>query len=257
MEEFWSWRPRAISGSLSALSLRNLDEFGADLYVALMGPGVAWFGTETFPRRPSVLEASEPPERRAVWTRRRTVIPAHDTAAAIARATPPGASRPAGRRGLRTRSGRGPGTPGQAVERDAARRRLARSLRARVKDAEGSAAIRMSAAVPLCRRAVQPWRESLLGLAERLERPDRSTRPASPGCWCCSPMAPARCTTPQRPGGWAMRCGGSPTVSRLTPTRTPRPPRSSASPRRRPRSSQHLYVGAHFLYGPLTRARPR
>ncbi len=53
-----------------------------------------------------------------------------------------------------------------------ARRRLARSLRARVKDAEGPAAIRMSAAVPLCRRAVLPWRESLLGLAERLERPD-------------------------------------------------------------------------------------
>ena len=53
-----------------------------------------------------------------------------------------------------------------------ARRRLARSLRARVKDAERPAAIRISAAVPLCRRAVLPWRESLLGLAERLERPD-------------------------------------------------------------------------------------
>ncbi len=53
-----------------------------------------------------------------------------------------------------------------------ARRRLARSLRARVRDAEGPAAIRMSAAVPLCRRAVLPWRESLLGVAERLERPD-------------------------------------------------------------------------------------
>lgn len=52
-----------------------------------------------------------------------------------------------------------------------ARRRLARSLRARVKDAERPAAIRMSAAVPLCRRAVLPWREGLLGLAERLERP--------------------------------------------------------------------------------------
>ena len=35
----------------------------------------------------------------------------------------------------------------------------------------------MTAAVPLCRRAVLPWRESLLGLAERLERPD----PAQPG----------------------------------------------------------------------------
>ena len=53
-----------------------------------------------------------------------------------------------------------------------ARRRLARSLRARVKDAEGPAVARMSAAVPLSRRAVLPWRESLLGLAERLEGPD-------------------------------------------------------------------------------------
>ncbi len=53
-----------------------------------------------------------------------------------------------------------------------ARRRLARSLRARVKDAERPAAPRMSAAVPLCRRTVLSWRESLLGLAERLERPE-------------------------------------------------------------------------------------
>jgi len=53
-----------------------------------------------------------------------------------------------------------------------ARRRLARSLRARVKDAERPAAPRLSAAVPLSRRAVRSWRESLLGLAERLERPD-------------------------------------------------------------------------------------
>lgn len=30
----------------------------------------------------------------------------------------------------------------------------------------------MSAAVPLSRRTVMRWRESLLGLAERLERPD-------------------------------------------------------------------------------------
>jgi hypothetical protein len=28
----------------------------------------------------------------------------------------------------------------------------------------------MSAAVPICRRAVSPWRQGLLGLAERLER---------------------------------------------------------------------------------------
>lgn len=53
-----------------------------------------------------------------------------------------------------------------------ARRRLASSLRARVKDAERPAAPRMTAAVPLSRRAVVSWRESLLGLAERLERPD-------------------------------------------------------------------------------------
>ena len=53
-----------------------------------------------------------------------------------------------------------------------ARRRLARSLRARVKDLERPVAHQMTAAVPLCRRAVLPWRESLLGVAERLERPD-------------------------------------------------------------------------------------
>ena len=52
------------------------------------------------------------------------------------------------------------------------RRQLARSLRGRVKDAERPAVPRMSAAVPLSRRTVLRWRESLLGLAERLERPD-------------------------------------------------------------------------------------
>ena len=52
------------------------------------------------------------------------------------------------------------------------RRRLARSLRARVKDAERLPAPRLSAAVPLSRRVVLSWREGLLGLAERLERPD-------------------------------------------------------------------------------------
>jgi hypothetical protein len=52
------------------------------------------------------------------------------------------------------------------------RRQLARSLRARVNDAQRPAAPRMSAAVPLSRRVVLRWRESLLGLAERLERPD-------------------------------------------------------------------------------------
>lgn len=53
-----------------------------------------------------------------------------------------------------------------------ARRRLANSLRARVKDAERPPGPRMSAAVPVAGRAVRTWRESLLGLAERLERPD-------------------------------------------------------------------------------------
>ena len=52
------------------------------------------------------------------------------------------------------------------------RRRLARSLRARVKDAERPAGPHLSAAVPLARRAVLSSRESLLGLAERLESPD-------------------------------------------------------------------------------------
>jgi hypothetical protein len=53
-----------------------------------------------------------------------------------------------------------------------ARRRLARSLRARVNDAEKPAAPRFSAAVPVSRRAVLFWREGLIGLAERLERPE-------------------------------------------------------------------------------------
>jgi hypothetical protein len=53
-----------------------------------------------------------------------------------------------------------------------ARRRLARSLRARVKDAEKPTAPRFSAALPVSRRAVLYWREGLIGMAERLERPD-------------------------------------------------------------------------------------
>lgn len=52
------------------------------------------------------------------------------------------------------------------------RRRLARSLRARVDEAERPAVPHLSAAVPLSRRVVRSWRESLLGLAERLESPD-------------------------------------------------------------------------------------
>jgi hypothetical protein len=51
------------------------------------------------------------------------------------------------------------------------RRRLARSLRAGVKDAENPAAARLSA-VPVSRRTVLSWRESLIGLAERLEGDD-------------------------------------------------------------------------------------
>jgi hypothetical protein len=61
---------------------------------------------------------------------------------------------------------------GTQLVRPRARRQLARALRARVKDAERPVALRLSAAVPLSRRAVLSWRESLLGLAERLERPE-------------------------------------------------------------------------------------
>jgi len=52
------------------------------------------------------------------------------------------------------------------------RRGLARSLRARVKEAERPGVARLSSAVPLSRRAVLPWKEGLLGLAERLEGPE-------------------------------------------------------------------------------------
>jgi hypothetical protein len=52
------------------------------------------------------------------------------------------------------------------------RRRVARTLRSRVKDAERPAVPQLSAAVPMCSRTVIRWREGLLGLAERLERPD-------------------------------------------------------------------------------------
>ncbi len=50
------------------------------------------------------------------------------------------------------------------------RRRLARSLRALITDSELAATARMCSAVPVCRRAVLPWRQALLGVAERLER---------------------------------------------------------------------------------------
>ncbi len=52
------------------------------------------------------------------------------------------------------------------------RRRLARSLRGLIEDSELPATERLSAAVPVCRRAVLPCRQALLGLAERLERTD-------------------------------------------------------------------------------------
>jgi hypothetical protein len=50
------------------------------------------------------------------------------------------------------------------------RRRVSRALRAVVKRADRPEML--SSAVPVSRRSVVPWRESLLGLAERLERPD-------------------------------------------------------------------------------------
>lgn len=50
------------------------------------------------------------------------------------------------------------------------RRRLARSLRELVNRAERPGLL--TSAVPVSRRAVIPWRESLLGLAERLEGRD-------------------------------------------------------------------------------------
>jgi hypothetical protein len=52
-----------------------------------------------------------------------------------------------------------------------ARRGAARSLRQVVRSAEEPLAAMFSAAVPVSRRAVLPWREALLGLADRLEQP--------------------------------------------------------------------------------------
>ncbi len=53
------------------------------------------------------------------------------------------------------------------------RRRVARSLRRLVEHAETPAGALLGSAVPVCRRSVLPWREALLGLAERLEQPVR------------------------------------------------------------------------------------
>lgn len=52
------------------------------------------------------------------------------------------------------------------------RHRLAQSLRRVVARAESRGAALLGAPVPVCREAVLPWREALLGLADRLERPE-------------------------------------------------------------------------------------
>jgi hypothetical protein len=55
---------------------------------------------------------------------------------------------------------------------DHTRRRLARSLRGMIADAEATPMARLCAAAPVCARAVLPWRQALLGVAERLEGSD-------------------------------------------------------------------------------------
>lgn len=57
---------------------------------------------------------------------------------------------------------------GQLVD-PATRRRTARTLRRLVMEAELPAAARACPVVPVHRRSVLPWREALLGLADRLE----------------------------------------------------------------------------------------
>ncbi len=56
------------------------------------------------------------------------------------------------------------------------RRRLARSLRVAVSQAESSRHPRLTTAVPVRRQEVVAWREALLGLADRLDQP----QPVSP-----------------------------------------------------------------------------
>jgi hypothetical protein len=51
------------------------------------------------------------------------------------------------------------------------RRRLAQSLRRVVAEVDDSRLTLLSSKVPVCRRAVLPWREGLLGLADRLTQP--------------------------------------------------------------------------------------
>ena len=53
------------------------------------------------------------------------------------------------------------------------RRQVARSLRRLVADAEMPAHPLLRSAAPVDRRSVLPWREALLGLADRLEQPVR------------------------------------------------------------------------------------
>ena len=51
------------------------------------------------------------------------------------------------------------------------RRRLAQSLRRVVAEVDDSRPTLLSSKVPVCRKAVVPWREGLLGLADRLAQP--------------------------------------------------------------------------------------
>jgi hypothetical protein len=51
------------------------------------------------------------------------------------------------------------------------RRRIARGLRGVVASADRPSGPVLSAAPPACRTAVVPWREALLGLADRLQQP--------------------------------------------------------------------------------------
>jgi hypothetical protein len=52
------------------------------------------------------------------------------------------------------------------------RRRLASALRGVIADSELPAVSRLCCAVPVSRRAILPWRQALLGVAERLESSD-------------------------------------------------------------------------------------
>jgi hypothetical protein len=52
-----------------------------------------------------------------------------------------------------------------------ARRQIARSLRRVVEHAERPAGLLIGAAIPVSRRSILPWREALLGLADRFEQP--------------------------------------------------------------------------------------